>query len=1102
MSRLHPAGALIGACLLLLVASCTDDLDLTLDSGGGRDPIAGLPVSPLIVPTPILVCGPRILTPLLAEQGNQIGSVAIEQDGATLYLSYEVPVPGPGIVGTAAAVAPTLEGIPVTRAGNPQLGAFPYRSSHDGPSQVTWAIPLPAGTASPLVVAAYAAVGKLKLGAWAAGQRFTPSGHWATYFTHLPVECTVEAIGPDGGALATGTDGNGEPLVELVIPEGALDDAVVITIEPASLADLDDPSNASIVAAPADAERAERILGAANLEGITPIAGTVWELKPTGQKFKKPIELRLRYDRANIPAGVDEASLQLYLVSNNVLDGPFGAADVGRSRVVGTIDHFSYAFIGAGEPPVAAADLSVTSLALNPAGTVPTGAAVTLTATVANAGPDVAEGVVVRYAVSGDASTGTLPSGCSATASPPAGGVEVVCALADLAAGATGVPAPSVVVTLPTEGVYDASATIDSDTQDPDASNNAQAAQVTAAAATPEADLQVLGLTDTPDPVEAAGLVTYEVEVQAADASVPVDGAVVEVRFSVEAQLVSSTPGCAAVSGGFDCALATLVSDVPATVTLGVVFSEADVTVDVTAEVVGPAGVVDPTPANNTAAGTTTILAAPSAGWVEEGTLPAAGDTVRYTIQVSAGQVIRIHTSLLANVTGSARMSFATLGGDQVFPDPRFTTAEGWSTSSTSANEVLQLTGEGQYVLKIASAAAGAPYRVGLGTDRGRADPAFGADASGIVRTTRGTDAANHFLQMAMAGNDIVTVGHRRLFRFTPDGLPDAGFGSNGMVDLPATIGGSGMAIAAQPDGKVLVAAMGTLSPYPWVVARFESDGSLDPSFGTNGIVSLSGFWTTSSSSRPVAIALQPVAGGTRILVSGRTGGVGGAPPIGLIGLTASGALDATFGTNGVALGSGPVPLAMGLQSDGRILLLSVFGLQRYDATGVLDNGFGTGGAVTWATLDAALNLAAAAGLKVLSDDRLLILGGYQEEAWAMRLTSGGQLDASFAGTGWITPNFGLRDRFRAAAEDGSDHLIIVGVQYPANNTSIEFLVTRFQMNGELDLAFGHQGYLLDHRLHSALAVQMDAQGRILVGGESPAQQTSWGVELLRLLKY
>ncbi|HLV68895.1 MAG TPA: delta-60 repeat domain-containing protein, partial [Polyangiaceae bacterium] len=83
------------------------------------------------------------------------------------------------------------------------------------------------------------------------------------------------------------------------------------------------------------------------------------------------------------------------------------------------------------------------------------------------------------------------------------------------------------------------------------------------------------------------------------------------------------------------------------------------------------------------------------------------------------------------------------------------------------------------------------------------------------------------------------------LVRITPDGELDESFGEDGLAVLNVVEGGAtetARAVAVQSDGKIVIAGHAEHDPdaeYPdadLVVARFDADGTLDETFGEDGV--------------------------------------------------------------------------------------------------------------------------------------------------------------------------------------------------------------------------------------------------------------------------
>src|SRR5439155_8040492 len=140
------------------------------------------------------------------------------------------------------------------------------------------------------------------------------------------------------------------------------------------------------------------------------------------------------------------------------------------------------------------------------------------------------------------------------------------------------------------------------------------------------------------------------------------------------------------------------------------------------------------------------------------------------------------------------------------------------------------------------------------------------------------------------------------LLRYKPDGALDQTFGNQGtVIQRIGNGGGEGArALIIQPDGKILVAGSTELSGREVsTVVRFLPNGSLDRTFGTDGIA----IFYVGSSSRACGLATQ---NDGRILVSGTVQN-GKHSEFGLLRLTPDGSLDGTFGKGGIATRRVPV---------------------------------------------------------------------------------------------------------------------------------------------------------------------------------------------------
>lgn len=106
-------------------------------------------------------------------------------------------------------------------------------------------------------------------------------------------------------------------------------------------------------------------------------------------------------------------------------------------------------------------------------------------------------------------------------------------------------------------------------------------------------------------------------------------------------------------------------------------------------------------------------------------------------------------------------------------------------------------------------------------------DESFG-EGGMVLAPIRGSTEGDLALQAD--GRIVVGAGHF-LFRFDPDGSPDTSFSDDGWVRTATAAYGVGL----QADGKIVVTGPGKWEPFLFTVARFDSAGVLDRSFGDDG---------------------------------------------------------------------------------------------------------------------------------------------------------------------------------------------------------------------------------------------------------------------------
>ena len=195
------------------------------------------------------------------------------------------------------------------------------------------------------------------------------------------------------------------------------------------------------------------------------------------------------------------------------------------------------------------------------------------------------------------------------------------------------------------------------------------------------------------------------------------------------------------------------------------------------------------------------------------------------------------------------------------------------------------------------------------------------------------------------------------LARHNSNGSTDTSFGTNGRVTIrKGSTSDYFVGAVLQADGKIVVGGStwnGT--DYDFAVLRYNANGSVDTGFGTGGKATAD-FGGTSDGTADIAMQ-----NGKIILGGGSATGYTN-NGYALVRFTENGVVDTTFGSQGRVVtqlqtgvgydtpaGAG-ILSAIAVQGDGKIVALggvfSSLGLVRYQANGALDTSFGTNGVV------------------------------------------------------------------------------------------------------------------------------------------------------------
>ena len=463
-------------------------------------------------------------------------------------------------------------------------------------------------------------------------------------------------------------------------------------------------------------------------------------------------------------------------------------------------------------------------------------------------------------------------------------------------------------------------------------------------------------------------------------------------------------------------------------------------------------------------------------------------------------------------------------------------TLAGLSTTPSNLNQVRALAGSKLTVedklnpLCRVRVALGPDIFLGpdpIPTSSGSLDVCFGATGKRSSDFLANNDLASALKiqtdgKILVAGNSLNNSNYDfSLARYNPNGSLDTTFGTGGKVTTP--IGSSddyASALAIQADGKILLTGYSwNGSNFDFALVRYDTNGNLDSSFGTGGIVTTD-FNATSDAAYDLKIQTDG-----KIVVTGDTFN-GTSWDIGLVRYTTTGLLDTAFDTDGkvsTSIGSSDdFARALGIQTDGKIVVagssangvnangnIADVALLRYTTTGALDTTFDTDGILT-TPFGVGDDYADALGIQ--TDGKIVIAGssdnGSSFDFALARYNTNGALDTTFGTAGKVITDFTANfDQANALTIQTGGKIVVAG--YSDNGSNYDFALVRYGTNGSLDTTFGTGGKVttgfssklaataIGIPIQNALAIQSDGK-IVMVGRSSNLSNTTYDFGLAR----
>jgi len=312
-------------------------------------------------------------------------------------------------------------------------------------------------------------------------------------------------------------------------------------------------------------------------------------------------------------------------------------------------------------------------------------------------------------------------------------------------------------------------------------------------------------------------------------------------------------------------------------------------------------------------------------------------------------------------------------------------------------------------------------------------------------------------------------------------GSLDPSFDGDGIVitrfDEPNNVSNSASGFVQLPDGRLVIAGtrFGGGADDATLLARYNLDGSLDPTFGNGGksVTNLKPKTASDINASEETVGLTLLPDG-KLLVGSVSGGVRVRVPM-ISRFTPNGVLDPTFGSNGKIEVTDFINGSVGdiiLLPDNGFLVNEYRGVQRYSANGILDTSFGNAGTIERSDPSSA----GVSAIARQSDGRVLVLTA---DGYLRRYTADGQLDTGF-GTGGTIGYQAIRSSYPSSSPSDQSFTgtalvllpgdrFLVGLQglhlyyHPSGppSSDVDSFLVRQNADGSVDPSFGQGGQVV-----------------------------------------
>lgn len=282
----------------------------------------------------------------------------------------------------------------------------------------------------------------------------------------------------------------------------------------------------------------------------------------------------------------------------------------------------------------------------------------------------------------------------------------------------------------------------------------------------------------------------------------------------------------------------------------------------------------------------------------------------------------------------------------------------------------------------------------------GHIDKSFGADSTGIIIEKKVSNAQIADIKQQSDGKIIVVGTYSNegqlssfVMRYSAEGILDNTFGTNGIVTKTVGYHTSALGCDIQSDDKIIVCGFSIIDARQVIVFRLNADGSEDLKYGTNGLITT----IVGVSAQAEAVKIDA---NNKAVITGSTDNM-----FLLIRYNSDGSLDKSFGKDGIVAASvGNFNGGFGIAFDvsGNVLFCGfadqMFALARFTPQGELDATFNSNGYVT-KLID---NVGNCAKALLIYNDQIYVTGSAGDDIIIQRYNFDSTLDNTWHFSGIV----------------------------------------------------------------------------------------------------